>query len=694
MPLPVSQPRFRLTRFFAVASLIGILIVTACLLYTYRVIAESTLIAHEGRANADLTRAVANSIWQRYPDFLTEHPPERTGAELLADPRSAEIRELVLGKMEGLSVVKVKFYDRKGLTLFSTDPKQTGERKVGNPGLIGALAGQPMSQLGFRDRFDAFEGEIKGRNIISTYVPVRTTRDGAIEGVVEIYSDVTPLLVDEARARWIVAASFFGLLSLLYFFLAAVIRKADRIIEGQEAERAEREKQAVHQAHHDALTGLPNRALFSLHLDQAIVNARQAGSSLALMFIDLDRFKAVNDSRGHLVGDALLAEVASRLRAHLGDQVPLFRMGGDEFTAVLPDISGPIQATAMAERLISAVDTPFNCLGHDLAIGASVGIALYPHDGDSADILLRNADAAMYSAKATARGSLAVYHSDLNQRAGERLDLEAALRRAFHQNEFVVYYQPRLDAVTRRVVALEALLRWARPGHGLVAPADFIPILEDCGMMPAVGEWVLRKACAQLQRWHAAGWTGCRVSVNVSGSQFRHDDLVQTVARVLLDTDVAPAQVELELTESLLITDIDHARATVQALQGLGVRVSVDDFGIGYSSLNYLRQFPVDFVKMDRSFISDIETNERDRAMASAILDLARTMDIGVVAEGVESEAQADFFTASACEELQGFLFCRPLPPDDLAGFLAAQARPGPVQATPLPAPPALAATD
>lgn len=683
-PLPTPSGRFRLTRFYAISSLIGILIVTASLLYTYRLVAERTLIEHEGRANADLSRALANAIWTEHPDFLTTHPLDRTREQLLADPHIAEIRERILSKMKGLSVAKVKFYDRNGLTLFSTDEKQIGERKPGNPGLMSALAGQPRSQLSFRDRFDAFEGEIKDRNLIASYVPARARDDGPVEGVVEVYSDVTGLFAQQARARWIIAASFFGLLLLLYLFLAAVVRKADRIIEAQAIDRAERERAAIHQALHDPLTRLPNRAAFGQRLTELVSGGRRADAGLALLFVDLDRFKLVNDSLGHHAGDALLTDVATRIRACLGQEDLLFRMGGDEFTILLPGALARDRSPVLAGRIVEAIARPFDCQGQELSVGASIGIAVFPDDGDTADELLRNADAAMYGAKAGGRGAYAFYRADLTRDAAARLELEAALKKALRQGEFILYYQPRLDAATRQVIAVEALLRWNSPTRGIVLPGDFIPLLEECGLMPAVGEWVLRNACEQLQLWRGSdpqGLGSCRVSVNVSGSQLRHEQWVATVARILGETGVPPQQIELELTESVLIADLDRARETVERLRALGVGISIDDFGIGYASLDYLRHFPVDYLKMDRSFVSGIETSARDRAIASAILTLGRALGIPVVAEGVETDDQASFFTREHCQELQGFLFCRPLAPAVLADFLAGREGIGGAQA-------------
>lgn len=675
-PALASQGRFRLTRFYAISSLIGILLVTASLLYTYRLVAEDTLIEHEGRANADLSRALANAIWSDHPDFLTTHPLDRTREQLLADPHIAGIRDRILTKMKGLSIAKVKFYDRNGLTLFSTDEKQIGERKPGNPGLVSALAGKPRSQLSFRDRFDAFEGEIKDRNLIASYVPARAREDGPVEGVVEVYSDVTSLFAQQARARWIIAASFFGLLLLLYLFLAAVVRKADRIIEAQAIDRAERERQALHQALHDPLTRLPNRTAFGQRLTELVVGGRGAGAGLALLFVDLDRFKLVNDSLGHHAGDALLTDVATRIRSCLGQEDLLFRMGGDEFTVLLPGALARDRSPVLAGRIVEAIGRPFNCQGQELSVGASIGIAVFPDDGDTPETLLRNADAAMYGAKAGGRGAFAFYRADLTRDAAARLELEAALKKAMRQGEFVLHYQPRLDAVSRQVIAVEALLRWNSPNRGLVLPDEFIPLLEECGLMPAVGDWVMRNACQQLQLWRKSdpkGLGSLRVSVNISGSQLRHEQLVDTVTRVLHETGVPPQLIEMELTESVLIADLDRARETVEGLRRLGVGISIDDFGVGYASLNYLRHFPVDYLKMDRSLVSGVETGPRDRAIASAILTLGRALGIPVVAEGVETDDQANFFTREQCQELQGFLFCRPLAPALLADFLASR---------------------
>ncbi len=669
-PRQVSRP-FRLTRFFSLTSLVGIVAVTACLFWTYRELTQRHLVEHESRANADLTRAFANATWARFRGFVLDSAG-RSRQALLADPALAQLHAEVLAKMSGLQIAKIKIYNLDGLTVYSTDDKQIGENKSGNPGFQSAKAGVVASNITFREKFDAFEGVLGNRNLIASYVPVRAGPNAPIEGVFEVYSDVTELLHTQTRAQWQVAGIVLALLATLYLFLLLVVRKADRIMASQELERAAKEELVRHQAYHDALTGLPNRAYFAERLGETIAFASRHHHTCALMFVDLDRFKIVNDSLGHLAGDALLKVVSERIQACLRESDLLFRMGGDEFTIILPQIAAPEDAAFVARRIQQAVATPVSVHEHELAVGATIGIAVYPGDGDSAEALLKNADAAMYSAKQSGRGGHAFYRAAMNQRASQRLELELALKKGFRDGEFVLHYQPRLDAAQRCVVALEALLRWASPSRGLVPPGEFIGVLEDTGMMTIVGEWVLRSACMQVCHWRAEGMAPLRVSVNVSPVQFQNNAFVPMVQRVLRETGAPAELIEIELTESLLIANVEQARSTISALKALGLRISIDDFGTGYSSLNYLRHFAVDYLKIDRSFVTDIANSPRDRAVVVAIIELAKALDITVVAEGVETEAQATFFADAHCHELQGFLFCRPLPVAELGRYLAA----------------------
>jgi diguanylate cyclase (GGDEF)-like protein len=667
------RPPLRLTRRFAFASLIGMLVVMVSLIWAFKVLTVDHMIDHSSRGNAELAQRFAERVWTHHRDFVMTSVG-RTREALLADARYGDLDAVLHQEMRGMSVVKVKLYNLQGRTVYSTDPAQVGEDKQGNPGFQRARAGLIEGGLTHKDRIDTFEGTVAERDLIFTYVPLRHDGGGAPEAVLELYADVTRPLTEQRRAHWKVAGIVLGLLSVLYAFLAAIVHRADRLIARQQAERAAREAQIQHQAHHDPLTGLPNRAQFGERLNEALSLAARHGRQAALMFIDLDRFKIVNDSLGHGAGDLLLKAAAERIRERLRGSDLLFRMGGDEFTVILPEVDSPEHVAQVAQRVLANLRASVAVHGHEVVVGGSIGIAIFPGDGATADVLVKNADSAMYSAKQAGGSGHAFYCVEMNQRALTRLNLEADLQKALRHGEFVLHYQPRIHTASRRVVAVEALLRWQSPSRGLVPPGDFIGVLEDSGLMQPVGEWVLRTACAQLARWRAAGLPALRMSVNVSARQFQAAGFAAAVGHALAETGIEPGLIELELTESLLITKPEQAAETLATLKALGVSISIDDFGTGYSSMNYLRHLAVDFLKIDRSFVKEVASNPRDRAVVCAIADLARTLGITLVAEGVETEAQAGFFGDIQCGELQGFLFSRPLPAEQLARFVRERA--------------------
>ena len=410
--LQSSSARFQLLKSFSISSLVGVVVVMVCLIAAYRALTLQHLVEHEGRANAALTRSFANTTWVRYRALVVDSPG-RSRAELLADARLSALRAEVLAQMHGLPVVKLKVYHPQGRTVFSTEEQQIGEDKGSSAGLQAARAGQVVSSLSYREKFNAFEGEISERNLIASYVPVGGPPQGPPEAVFEVYSDVTTLLAQQERAQWQVAGLVLTLLMLLYAYLFVVVRKADRVIERQRRERAAQEAAIRHQAFHDALTGLPNRVSFGKRLDKVRARAALTGRTAALLFIDLDRFKAVNDTFGHLAGDHLLQAVSRRLARCLRRGDLLFRMGGDEFTVLLPEVSGREEAALVAQRLRDAASQPVLIDGRPVSVGASVGVTLVPGDTPhTADILLRHADAAMYTAKANGRGTHA-FHEDV-----------------------------------------------------------------------------------------------------------------------------------------------------------------------------------------------------------------------------------------------------------------------------------------
>jgi diguanylate cyclase (GGDEF)-like protein/PAS domain S-box-containing protein len=435
-------------------------------------------------------------------------------------------------------------------------------------------------------------------------------------------------------------------------------------------ERKFHEAQIRHQATHDALTGLPNRNLLQDRLQQAMLGAQRKGEIAAVAFIDLDQFKFINDSLGHEVGDDLLKAVGARLRSCMRAADTVARLGGDEFVIVLCGYQGCEAISDTMRRVVAAVSEPWEVNGLALHVTCSVGIAVYPNDAQDAQTLLRHADSAMYKAKELGRNNFQYYSSDMNLNATERLDMLNSLRRAVANDELLLHFQPKVRLRGGAVVGAEALLRWQHPVRGMIAPSEFIPLAEESGLIIEIGAWVLRTACAQCLAWQQAGYPALPISVNLSPRQLARDDLVELVAGTLQVTGLAPACLELEITESTVMRDVDQSLATLLRLKELGVKISIDDFGTGYSSLNYLKRFPVDTLKIDRSFVSDITTDADDAAIVKAVISLAHILNLSVVAEGVESEDQSRFLLENGCDAVQGYHFGRPMPPHQFTGLL------------------------
>jgi len=447
---------------------------------------------------------------------------------------------------------------------------------------------------------------------------------------------------------------------------AVLSQRVRRIIDANRAER-----RVQHLAYNDPLTGLPNRALFFDQLAHRIEQSQASGQAVAVLFLDLDRFKNVNDTLGHAVGDRLLVSVAQRIRSSVRNADCVARLGGDEFTVVLADVASAGAAAAAAQNICRALATAFQIDGHDIFVSTSVGISMYPHDGLDAHTLLKHADTAMYRAKKTKAG-FQFFEASMEQSISERVRMENDLRRALERDELEVWYQPQARFEGNHVVGAEALLRWRHPTRGLVSPLEFIPLAEEAGLIEPIGEWVLQSACAQAQRWAADGLPAVRVSVNLSVKQLLKGDIAQAVERALEDSRLPAHLLELEITESTLM---EHAEDTLEALERLrrlGVRLAIDDFGTGYSSLAYLKRFPVDVVKIDRSFVRDVARDQDDAAIVRGIIALAHNLRLEVVAEGVETEAQRDFLQQHGCDMLQGYLLGKPTPADQFAAFLAA----------------------
>jgi len=428
-----------------------------------------------------------------------------------------------------------------------------------------------------------------------------------------------------------------------------------------------------HMATHDPLTGLPNRTLLLDRLAQAIHSARRKRHSVGVLFLDLDHFKTLNDSLGHDIGDQLLRAVTERLRGSIRQEDTLARQGGDEFILVLPDMAEPAFAGRVAEHLLRALRAPFALHHHLMHVNASIGISVCPVDSDDPMTLIRFADSAMYQAKAAGRSDYVFFTAELNIRVSELFSLGNELRQALEREEFILHYQPQIDLATCQVTGMEALIRWRHPGKGLISPAKFIPIAEETGLINPIGEWTLRTACAQVRRWQDAGLPAVPIAVNLSAQQWLQPDLEKQVINALESQDLAPHLLELELTESLLMRDTDKMIETMHRLRARGVQFAVDDFGIGYSSLSYLKRFPVDHLKIDQSFVRDISTDPDDAAIATAIIQMGKSLRLTVIAEGVETSEQLKFLSDHGCDVAQGYYFSSPLPADACAEFLARQ---------------------
>jgi diguanylate cyclase (GGDEF)-like protein/PAS domain S-box-containing protein len=433
-------------------------------------------------------------------------------------------------------------------------------------------------------------------------------------------------------------------------------------------ERKRAEERAQYLANYDVLTGLPNRFLMQDRLAQACAQAHRNGLRVAVMHIDLDRFKVVNETLGHYVGDALLKHAADRLKKSAREGDTVARVGGDEFTVVLPNMTSVQVLSAFADKILGSLARPFPGEGQDLFVSASLGISLFPDDARSVDDLIKHADAAMFRAKSTGRNNYQFFTRELNEEVQERLLMEGGLRQALQREEFRVVYQPKIELATREVVGAEALIRWSHPKLGVVGPSRFVPVAEDSGMVVQIGDWMLRAVCRQIRQWQGEGLT-LPVAVNVSARQFQQADLPDLVVSVLSETQVPARLLEIELTESAVMHDAEASVVALERLKSFGVQISIDDFGTGYSSLSYLKRLPLDVLKIDQSFVRDISSDPNDAAIVRAIITLARSLGMKVIAEGVETEAQLAFLNAYGCQYAQGYMFGQPMPAEEFVKF-------------------------
>jgi diguanylate cyclase (GGDEF)-like protein len=425
-------------------------------------------------------------------------------------------------------------------------------------------------------------------------------------------------------------------------------------------------KELAHQAHHDALTGLPNRLIFNECLNQALARAKRKRGMLSVMFLDLDHFKLINDTMGHNLGDLLLMEVAERIRQTLREGDTIARQGGDEFLVLLPEINDEQEVVSVTERILGVFTHPILLEGNEVYMSTSIGISLYPNDGTEMETLVKQADTAMYYAKEQGKNNYQFYTAGLNIKANQLLSTENSLRKALARGEFILHYQPQVDIESGCIVGLEALIRWNSAEQGIVPPFSFIPIAEETGLILPIGEWVLRTACVQNKAWQEQGYPHLRMSVNISARQFRELKFVELVEGILKETGLDAQWLEIEITESIAMENSNASVEMLSRLKNLGVQISIDDFGTRFSLLNYLRRMPIDTLKIDQSFIQDISSGENGEEVVTAIIQLAKSLRLKVIAEGVETDTQWSFLKEKRCDEMQGFLFSKAVPPQEV----------------------------
>ena len=792
----VNETRYRLRFHFSIVSLIAIIVSAFSLSFYYRQATLNQLIALEERNYVSLTQTIANTLLPEYREFLTlaeSLPPP----ELANNTLSHRLHDEVEAMVKDLPVLKIKIFDTRGKTLFSTDPSQTGIVKPPNyPGSRVARSGKIVSNISHRETFRRIDGsEVNNRSVLSSYLPIYGEHNDEIIGVFEIYSDITSRLEEIESKQLEVSGMMLAILSLLYLVLLLFVTRADRILTRQQREHklatdlssrlgrlldqsaneiyvfedeslrfthvnqggrdnlgyslkelqqmtaldlkpeiTEQEFIALieplrngevdqvnfetihlrkdgsgypvevrlqyspgedppvfvamilditekkktddtlnYLAYYDNLTGLPNRSLFVDRLEQAMKVADRYEQLVAVLFIDLDQFKNINDSLGHDAGDSLLKEAAERLSNCMRSSDTVARWGGDEFCLLLQNIYSVDNVNIVAEKIIARFSEPFVIKDKKMFVTASIGINLYPLDDNNVKSLLKNADTAMYHAKEKGRNNYQFYNHEMSARLEQRLELEHELRHALERNEFMLLYQPQVDVRQNRIVGIEALIRWQHPQRGMVPPDQFIGLAEETGLIVPIGEWVLQRACTQAQELQQQGLAPISVSVNLSVRQLREATLIERVSQALRQSGLEAAKLDLEITESMLMSDMESVNQTLRDLSDLGVNISVDDFGTGHSSLAYLKQFPISTLKIDRSFIRDIPDDKDDVSITIAIINMASGLGIDTVAEGVEASEQLEFLKAQNCSLMQGYYFSKPVSYDEIVELLQQQ---------------------
>ena len=645
-----------LTRNYSIASLIGIALVSITIVYYYQSLAVRALMERESDSNSDIARTIANAFWPKYADFVRQAGAVPPG-ELAALPVIDQIRQDIQHRVEGLRVVKVKIYDLKGMVVFSTQAAQIGDQRGGNTGFLSARAGRAASEILFRDTFSAFEGSIYDRDLVASYVPARRSFDQPVEGVFEIYSDVTPLLADIDNGSNQILVIITSLMLVLYLFLLVIVRRAHVQLQAHEVvEQREQQQRLDYLEYHDEMTGLLNRKGLLRQLHHYALAERVSSTGLGVVALKLLNLNSISGGLGHQRVIHLLQLAAERLKSCAAGSHNLSHLDSSEFILVVENLFSESELEFIVDKVLSLFGEPFTIDGKSFTLTIAMGFDASWGD-KSSECLVSNAQLALGECQSRVGTQALRYDEGMELRRREYLNLEVEISQALQRHEFVLYYQPKIAALSGEVVGMEALVRWQHPQSGLVLPGGFVPLLEERGYIVELGQWILQEACKQCQRWHQEGQEGLRVAVNVSLKQLLSSGFVEGVATALQQSGLPPRALELELTESILADDTVAVGELLRQLKALGVVLAIDDFGTGYSSLSYLMHYPFDYIKIDRSFIRDMMHNRDHAVLTNAIVTMARSLKLGVVAEGVETPEQLARVREMGCDEIQGFYF-------------------------------------
>lgn len=661
-----------LTRNYSITSLVGIVVVAITLVYFYQSMAVKALMERESQSNSDLARTIGNTIWPRYANFFW-HAGDMSAEELAGASVIGKIHQDILHKVEGLRVLKIKVYDLNGQVVFSTQKSQIGTNKFDNAGFQSALHGEDASEIIFRNTFSAYEGQLYDRNLVASYVPVRRSFDQPVEGVFEIYSDVTPLLADIDDTSNQILIIITSLMLVLYLFLMVIVRRAELQIRAHEVVQQREQRELVdYLEFHDEVTGLLNRKGLLRQMQHYVMEERINNVGLGVVALKLLNLNSISGGLGHQRVMQLLRLAAERVKSCSGGSHNLSLLNSSEFIMVAENLFSEMELNFIVDKLISLFAEPFTIDGKSVTLTIAIGIDASWEDGEkSCDYLLSNALLALSECEAAGGKPYLRYEQGMELKKQEYLNLEVDISQALQRREFMLYYQPKIDVNSGEVAGMEVLVRWEHPRRGLVMPGGFIQLLEERGYIVELGQWILREACMQCRRWHDEGHDGLRVAVNVSLKQLVSKHFVETVADALQQSGLPARFLELELTESILAEETAAVGELLQQLKATGVKLSMDDFGTGYSSLSYLMHFPFDYIKIDRSFIRDMMHNRDHATLTSAIVAMAKSLNLGIVAEGVETPQQLARVREMGCDEVQGFYFSQAVAPASFTEVVA-----------------------